>query len=102
MLKERYLHVYPGHNFRLTNLQAAVGCAQLKKFNLIKTERKRIYNLYKKLFKNFYGVKIQKFKSNINPVVWTFLVIDENFFLKDKLIKILYKRGIETRNGFYL
>ena len=103
VLKERYLHVYPGHNFRLTNLQAAVGCAQLKKFNLIKTERKRIYNLYKKLFKNFYGVKIQKFKSNINPVVWTFaLVIDENIFPKrDKLIKILYKKGIETRNGFY-
>ena len=28
--KTRYLHVFPGHNFRLTNLQAAVGCAQLK------------------------------------------------------------------------
>ncbi len=103
VFKERYLHIYPGHNFRLTNLQAAVGCAQLKKFNLIKKERKRIYNFYKKLFKNFNGVKIQKFKSNIDPVVWTFaLVIDEKIFPKrDKLIKTLYQKGIETRNGFY-
>ena len=103
VLKERYLHIYPGHNFRLTNLQAAVGCAQLKRFNIIKKERKRIYNSYEKLFKNFKGLKIQKFKSNINPVVWTFaLVINERFFPKrDSLIKILYKNGIETRNGFY-
>ena len=103
VLKKRYLHVYPGHNFRLTNLQAAIGCAQLKKFNQIKKERKRIYNLYTNLFRNFNGVKIQKFNSNISPVVWTFaLVINEKFFPKrDKLIKILYKKGIETRNGFY-
>ena len=103
VLKERYLHIYPGHNFRLTNLQAAVGCAQLKRFNIIKKERKRIYNSYKKLFKDFKGLKIQKFTNNIIPVVWTFaLVIDENYFPKrDVLIKILYKNGIETRNGFY-
>ena len=101
--KKRYLHIYPGHNFRLTNLQAAVGCAQLKKFNLIKKERKRIYNFYKKLFNDFKGVKIQKFKSNIDPVVWTFaLVINEKIFPKrDQIMKILYRNGIETRNGFY-
>ena len=103
VLKKRYLHIYPGHNFRLTNLQAAIGCAQLKKFNKIKVERKRIFNLYKKLFSNLKGVQIQEFKSNVEPVVWTFaLVVDEKFFPKrDKLIKLLSKKGIETRNGFY-
>ena len=103
VLEKRYLHVYPGHNFRLTNLQAAIGCAQLKKFNQIKKERKRIYGAYKNLFKNFNGVKVQKFNNNVSPVVWTFaLVIDEKIFPKrDELIKILYKKGIETRNGFY-
>tara|TARA_B100001057_G_scaffold419202_1_gene438851 strand:+ start:2980 stop:4080 length:1101 start_codon:yes stop_codon:yes gene_type:complete len=103
VLKERYLHVYAGHNFRLTNLQAAVGCAQLERFSLIKKERNRIYTFYKKLFKNFRGIKIQKFNNNISPVVWTFaLVINEKLFPKrDKLIKILKKKGIETRNGFY-
>ncbi len=103
VLKTRYLHVYPGHNFRLTNLQAAVGCAQLKRFEKIIKERKRIFKYYEKLFFNFKGVKIQKFNKNVSPVVWTFaLVLDEKYFPKrDKLIKNLLKKGIETRNGFY-
>lgn len=103
VLKERYYHVYPGHNFRLTNLQAAIGCAQLNKFSKIKKERLRIYFQYKKLFEKIDGIKIQKFNNNIDPVVWTFaLVVDSNKFPKrDRIIKILKKKGIETRNGFY-
>ena len=103
VLKERYFHVYPGHNFRLTNLQAAVGCAQLNKFSEIKKERQRIYLQYKKLFKNIEGIKLQKFHKNVNPLVWTFAVVvdDKKFPQRDKLIKILKKKGIETRNGFY-
>ena len=103
VLKTRYLHVYPGHNFRLTNLQAAIGCAQLKRFEKIIKERKRIFKYYEKLFINFKGVKIQKFNKNVSPVVWTFaLVLNEKFFPKrDRLIKQLLKKGIETRNGFY-
>ncbi len=103
VLKTRYLHIYPGHNFRLTNLQAAIGCAQLKRFEKIVKERKRIFKYYEKLFINFKGVKIQKFNKNVSPVVWTFaLVLDEKYFPKrDKLIKQLLKKGVETRNGFY-
>ena len=40
---KRYYHYLPGHNFRLTNVQASIGCAQLKKFSEIVSERKRIY-----------------------------------------------------------
>ncbi len=103
VLKKRYLHIYPGHNFRLTNLQAAIGCAQLKRFDKIKKERQRIFNMYKHLFKNLKGVKIQKFDKKVSPVVWTFaLVIDEKIFPKrDNMIRLLFKKGIETRNGFY-
>ncbi len=103
VLKERYFHVYAGHNFRLTNIQAAIGCAQMKRFSQIKKERKRIYLEYKNLFKKIKGVKIQKFRKNVLPVVWTFaLVINEKKFPKrDEMIRILKKKGIETRNGFY-
>ena len=99
----RYFHHLPGHNFRLTNIQAAIGCAQLKKFSIIKKERKRIYDYYKKLFRNVDGVYLQKFNKNVRPVVWTFaLLIDEKKFNnRDKLIKLLKNKGIECRNGFY-
>jgi perosamine synthetase len=103
IIKKRYYHVYPGHNFRLTNIQAAIGCAQLKNFSKIKKERNRIYKYYKNLFQNIDGIKLQIFYKNISPVVWAFaILIDEKKFpQRDKIIKILKKKGIETRNGFY-
>ena len=103
VIKKRYLHIYPGHNFRLTNLQAAIGCAQLEKFSKIKKERERVFNCYKNYFQNIDGVHLQKINKNVSPVLWTFaLVIDEKKFPnRDKIIKMLKKKGIETRNGFY-
>ena len=99
----RYYHYLPGNNFRLTNIQAALGCAQFKKFNKIKTERARVYNCYVRLFKNIKGIKLQKFHSNVRAVVWTFaLILDPKVFInRDLILKKMKIKGIETRNGFY-
>ena len=101
--KERYLHILPGSNFRLTNLQASIGFSQLKRISLIKKRRKEIFFLYKELFKKNRNVKLQKFQKNINPMVWTLAVnLDYKKKLnRDKLIDLMMKRNIETRNGFY-
>jgi len=100
---KRYYHYFPGHNFRLTNIQAAIGCAQLKKISQIIFERSNIYNFYSNLFKNIDGLKLQIFSPKVKPVMWTFaLVLDPKAFAsRDKIIKILKTKGIETRNGFY-
>ena len=100
---KRYYHYLPGHNFRLTNIQAAVGCAQLKKIATIISERKRIYNFYNNFFKNIDGLKLQIFSPKVKPVMWTFaIVLDSKAFInRDKIIKIMKTKGIETRNGFY-
>ena len=39
----RYWHDVVGYNFRLTNLQAAVGCGQLENLDVIISERKRVF-----------------------------------------------------------
>ena len=100
---KRYHHYFPGHNFRLTNIQAALGCAQLKKIDKIISERKRIYHFYRDLFINIDGLKLQIFFPKVKPVVWTFaIVLDSKAFTnRDKIIKIMKAKGIETRNGFY-
>ncbi len=100
---KRYMHLVPGHNFRLTNLQAAIGYTQLKNFNKILKNRKKSYNLYKKLLQNIKGIKLQKFQSNVRPLVWTMaMVLDKNIFgSRDSIIKKMLKKKIETRNGFY-
>ena len=100
---KRYYHYFPGHNFRLTNIQAAIGCAQLKKINKIIFERKRIYNFYSSLFENIAGLKLQIFSPKVKPVMWTFaIVLDSKAFTnRDRIINIMKTKGIETRNGFY-
>ena len=100
---KRYYHYLPGHNFRLTNIQAAIGCAQLKKIATIIFERKKIYHFYRKLFNNIEGLKLQIFSPKIKPAIWTFaIVLDPKAFTdRDKIIKIMKTKGIETRNGFY-
>ena len=78
---KRYMHLVPGHNFRLTNLQASIGYTQLKNFNKILKNREKSYNLYKKLLQNIKGIKLQKFKRNVRPLVWTMaMVLDKNIF----------------------
>tara|TARA_Y100000590_G_scaffold470031_1_gene661495 strand:+ start:3941 stop:5041 length:1101 start_codon:yes stop_codon:yes gene_type:complete len=99
----RYYHHLPGHNFRLTNVQAAIGYAQLKRFSKIISERKRVYKYYKRIFKNEEGLKPQLFLTEIKPVVWTFaLLLDPKIFInRDKIIQKMKEKGVETRNGFY-
>ena len=101
--KERYFHILPGNNFRLTNIQAAIGCSQLKRINLIKKRRREIFLLYSEIFKTHKSIQLQKFKKNINPMVWTLAVLlnTKKKLKRNDLIKKLLKKNIETRNAFY-
>lgn len=104
VLKKRYFHLLHGHNFRLTNFQAALGLAQFSRINHIIKIRKKIFDKYiseiKKIKKNIVTQKIDK---NCKFVPWTFaIIVDENFKInRDELIKKMLINKIETRNGFY-
>lgn len=104
MSSRRYWHDVAGHNFRLTNMQAALGCAQLEQIEKISTERARVYHRYVTLLNELNGVTMQKFNADVDPLVWAIAVrIDINAFPqgRDTLIKQLSELGIETRPGFY-
>lgn len=102
---KRYFHYVPGHNFRLTNLQAAIGYSQISKINSIISKRRKIYNEYIRLFSKYNTHKLcfQKINEDTNFVPWTFAVNlnsnRKNF--RDKIIKKMLQKKIETRNGFY-
>jgi perosamine synthetase len=100
---KRYYHILPGGNFRLTNLQAAIGYSQLKRIESIKERRKEIFFLYKDFFKNNKNIQLQKFKKNVNPMIWTIAInLDSKKSInRDKIIRMMIKKNIETRNGFY-
>lgn len=104
MLRTRYWHEVPGHNFRLTNLQAAIGCAQLERLDEIVRERQRICDSYRRYLSTVSGVTLQCYHPNVKPVVWAIAVtIDPRAYPqgRDAVMHRLRETGIETRNGFY-
>jgi perosamine synthetase len=104
MLKTRYWHEVVGHNFRLTNLQAALGCAQFEKIDRIIAERRRVHEQYQVRLSKIPGLFLQHFPSEVDPVLWTIAVrLDPSAFPsgRDKVMEMLAVEGIETRPGFY-
>lgn len=102
--EKRYWHDVIGFNFRLTNLQAAVGCGQLENIDNIIANRKRMYQLYCGQLESEPGVFVQYFNPEVDPVVWAMAIkIDPKAFKggRDFLIQSLLDVGIETRPGFY-
>lgn len=101
--KHYYWHDVAGHNFRLTNMQAAVGVAQMEKLEQIIRERKRVHSQYKKLFSNVPGLTLQYFSPEVDPVLWAIAIkLDTNAFPqgRDVVIQEMMQFGIETRPGF--
>jgi perosamine synthetase len=102
--KKYYWHELAGHNFRLTNLQAALGCAQLEHFDNIVKERMRIHTIYKRCIGNEDGITLQKFLPDVKPVLWAFAAkLDPKAFPqgRDAVIGQMKEKQIETRPGFY-
>lgn len=101
---KRYWHDAVGFNFRLTNLQAALGCAQLERADEVVRLRAEMHRRYSELLSAVPGVTLQRFDPKVVPVVWAVAAkIDARRFKgdRDTLIERLAEAGIETRPGFY-
>ncbi|MBS0245092.1 MAG: DegT/DnrJ/EryC1/StrS family aminotransferase [Proteobacteria bacterium] len=104
MLRTRYMHDVAGHNFRLTNLQAALGYAQFERIDDIVAARARMMTLYCEHLRNFDEVTAQYFAEDVDPVLWAVAVrVDPKAFPqgRDAVIAQVGELGIETRPGFY-
>jgi len=98
----RFLHKEIGFNYRLTNIQAALGCAQLEKINSFVNHRRNNAAIYNKLLKNVQGVVLPPEKKWAKNVYWMYgILIEKDFGLTmQKLREKLFDRGIETRAFF--
>jgi len=105
MLKDkRYWHEVIGFNFRLTNLQAALGCAQFEQLDSIMTERRRVYERYGSALADTPGIEMQHFSKDLEAVVWTVAIrlrSDRVTISRDEMMQGMIEKGIETRSGFY-
>jgi perosamine synthetase len=101
--KERaYLHSEVGYNYRLTNLQAAVGLAQFERIDDFVSMRRRNAAIYGELLRNVPGIRLPIEKEWAKNVYWMYSILVEPEFgiSRDELIRELKKRGVETRSFF--
>jgi perosamine synthetase len=95
-----YWHDIIGFNYRLTNIAAAIGCAQLERIDETLAAKRTIAGWYRRNLEGVEGVTLQSEASWATCVFWMncILVAPE---LRDPLIAHLAGVGIETRPFFY-
>ena len=100
----RFIHNEVGYNYRMTNLQAALGIAQLENIEKYIQIKRDNFELYQKLLANC-GLSLLPFNSNIWPNYWFYsLIIDKNKlgFSNLELLNFLQNEQIQTRPIWYL
>ena len=100
---DRFNHDDIGWNYRMSNLQAALGCGQLKNINWIIKRKREIGNKYYSKLKNKDNIILQKnMISYAKNIYWVFgiLVKKNSKISRNKIMKKLLKKNIETRPFF--
>lgn len=99
----RYWHEEVGYNYRLTNLQAAIGVAQFERLEDFVSAKRRIAKVYNEALEQFeYFQRPVEHAGTVHSYwLYTFLVKPEAPFNRDELMQFLGTKGIETRPVFY-
>jgi perosamine synthetase len=97
----RYNHTHLGYNYRMTELSAAVGIAQLKSINERMAGKKRISNRYFELLSDTDGIEMPYVPNYVEQHSWyMFAPSFSDNIDRDKIVDYLTKKGIETRLSF--
>ena len=94
-----FIHDEVGYNYRLTNLQAALGIAQLEQLEIFISTKKRNYELYRKLLPENAGLSILKFREGIRSNCWFYSLMCEDLSVwrPAEIIEKLKEHHIQTR-----
>ena len=95
-----YIHDEIGYNYRMTNLQAALGVAQMEELPEFIRRKQRNYYLYKREFEGFDLVEMMPFREGTSSNMWFYSLMIERSHIKStmqEIITALEKDGIQTR-----
>lgn len=100
----RYWHPEVGYNYRMTNLQAALGCAQLERFEELTARREAVLGIYRKDLANEPSIRVNPSLPWATPVPWLICALlaegtsrDE----RDALLMALKEFGVDSRPYFH-
>lgn len=98
----RYYFPIIGYNYRMTNICAAIGLAQLENIDWHLEKRQAIANWYQNKLKTHPDLKQQIARTDVHHVHWMFnvLISQGSFESRDELIRMMAEKGVETRPLF--
>jgi perosamine synthetase len=97
-------HDMTGYNYRLPNINAALGCAQLEQLPMFLTKKRALADHYKTAFAKVKGVSFYTEPEHAKSNYWlNVLLIDEdNTSQRDAFLKYTNSNGIQTRPAWTL
>ncbi len=98
----KYVYSHFGFNLKITDMQAAVGCAQLDKLDSIVAARRANYQMLYDGLKDVPGLILPVAEANSNPSWFGFLIAvkEDAGFTRNELTSYLEQNKIQTRNLF--
>lgn len=101
-LKRRYWRPEVGFNYRMTNIQAAIGCAQMERIDEILASKRRIAQQYAEELSEVPGLTLAQCASWAESVFWMYSVLVEDGYgvERDQVMAELRALGIDTRPFF--
>ena len=100
----RYVHDEISDNYRFTNLQAAVGLAQLERLDEFVEKKRKMGRFYTERLADIKGIKLPVPKTEYaDNIYWVFgIVLDrDNEFSNHEIVKLLASEGIGSRTFFW-
>ena len=97
--KWNYCHDAIGYNYRLPNLNAALGCAQLEQLNKILDAKKTLFLNYQSVFEKIEGVNLISEPDECKSNFWlqTLLIDLNNVGHRDEILRVTNKLDFMTR-----
>mgnify|MGYP001137170288 CR=1 FL=1 len=99
---QRYYHPEIGFNYRMTNIQAALGLAQLERLDEFVESKRRNAALYAERLAGVAGITVAPEADWARSVYWMYSVLvgEEYPLSRDELAAALHQRGVDTRPFF--
>lgn len=100
--ESRFMHTAIGFNYRMTNLQAAVGCAQLENIEKVIEMKRNMAAFYKNELGVVEDLQLPVEKQYAKNVYWMYLVVlrGKSEGKRKQVMAELGQRGIQTREAF--
>jgi len=97
--KWEYIHDEIGYNFRMPNLNAALGLAQFEKIHTFLKAKRTLFKKYYNVFNKIKGISLYKEPKNANSNYWlqTLILNKNHSSLKNKILKESHKKSIYIR-----